>query len=447
MAKESALPRFDGVRVVRRIQSGGSIDLFEATQMPLGRPVLIKALSSSILPSSPLAAALEQEARLLVKLQHPGVPRLYDLVRRDEGLWLVVEYIDGWSLRELLGAGPIDQVPAVAIVLAVASALQHAHDLGIVHRNLRPEKILVARDGTVKIVGFSAEIGQELETPALQKHHDLGLYFAPEQLVGEPVAPPADIFALGGVFYEMLTGQRPFANDDIREEKRRIRHAAPTLLPTLVSEIAPAVERSIYRCLEKLPSDRFSSAAELAAALEGVLTHVEPLVLRTHTQRMLTDRGLLSPSLLPSQSSLPRPTAPSLATAAWGMLLCLALVIAGGLWFHWMEGDARGEKPSRRALELKPADAAFLRVVAEPWAHVIVDGQRVETTPFAHPIPLRAGTHYVRLEHPNAPVEKRTLHLSAGETLLLDVRMDVPAAKTTVVLDAAADASNEAASP
>ena len=109
-----------------------------------------------------------------------------------------------------------------------------------------------------------------------------------------------------------------------------------------------------------------------------------------------------------------------------GLLFCFGLVVAGGgaiQYFAWRGEGVRQARGGVGKLELVPRRVGFLRVVADPWAHVFVDGQRVDTTPFARPVPLEAGVHYVKLEHPQAPTERRTVQIALGETLLLDVKM------------------------
>ena len=154
--------RFDGCEVVERLHSGPLSEVYRAVQRPLGRSVLIKAIGASILPSSPFAASLEREARLLAELDHPNIVKLHDFVRRDERMWMVLEHVDGWTLEELLKkierpgpngsktAGRLDQGVAVSIALEVARALAHAHERGISHRDIRPRNIVIARSGNVK---------------------------------------------------------------------------------------------------------------------------------------------------------------------------------------------------------------------------------------------------------------------------------------------------------
>src|SRR5688572_20449635 len=124
----SALPAFDGCDVLEKVRSGPIVEQYRAVQNPLGRPVTIKALGPSILPSSPFAAALEREARLLAKLNHPNIVALHDFVQRGDRMWLVLESVEGVTLREVRAKAPrISPASAVAIALAIAEGLAHAH--------------------------------------------------------------------------------------------------------------------------------------------------------------------------------------------------------------------------------------------------------------------------------------------------------------------------------
>jgi serine/threonine-protein kinase len=398
--------------------------------------VLIKALSSSILPSSPFAATLEREARLLAELRHPNILQVYDFVRRDDRMWLVLEDVDGWPLDELIVLhGALPPLAASAIALEAARALEHAHQHGIIHREVQPRNLTIARDGSVKLVNFAIAVDDRL--PSLPELLDGSGnaarqgYMSPEQILGEPADPRSDLFSLGVVLYEALAGKRPFEGPDERTTTQRIRHDAPAPLAQATTELPAGLERLVARCLEKLPTDRYQSATELARALESVCGHVM-------TAELIRDY-LRRHKLIPKARTEPKPSEPALrklpATAPGrviaGLVGALGLILIGGAGLQLAartDGSAE-RRPSGQRLELVPARTGYLRVVADPWAHVIVDGQKVATTPFASPIPLSAGTHHVRLEHPNAPVERRTVELTAGETLLLDVKMGVPFAE------------------
>lgn len=431
------LPVFDGCQVLEKLRSGPVADLYHAVQQPLGRPVLVKALSSSILPSSPFAASLEREARVLAELHHPNILHVHDFVRREDRMWLVLEYVDGWALDELLRVvKKLPPLTAAAIVLEVGRALEHAHRHGVVHRDVQPRNVMVSKRGHVKLLNFSVAVDGRLPTAPelLDGATSFGgpLYLSPEQILGEPADPRSDLFSLGVVLYELLAGARPFDAPDDRTAAQRIRHDAAPPLARSVSGVPATLERIAQRCLEKMPSDRFASTEEMVLALERFLGEAGVTSSHREIARALVQSGLTEEaprSVLDTSAVLAEPPeAPPVSWALKGYLACLAAIVVVGAGLHWLASRQEGETPARRGpaeLALAPKRPAFLRVVADPWAHVVVDGQRVDTTPFARAIPLGAGTHYVRLEHPNAPTERRTITLVPGETVLLDVKMRV----------------------
>lgn len=431
------LPVFDGCQVLEKLRSGPVADLYHAVQQPLGRPVLVKALSSSILPSSPFAASLEREARVLAELHHPNILHVHDFVRREDRMWLVLEYVDGWALDELLRVvKKLPPLTAAAIVLEVGRALEHAHRHGVVHRDVQPRNVMVSKRGHVKLLNFSVAVDGRLPTAPelLDGATSFGgpLYLSPEQILGEPADPRSDLFSLGVVLYELLAGARPFDAPDDRTAAQRIRHDAAPPLARSVSGVPATLERIAQRCLEKMPSDRFASTEEMVLALERFLGEAGVTSSHREIARALVQSGLTEEaprSVLDTSAVLAEPPeAPPVSWALKGYLACLAAIVVVGASLHWLASRQEGRTLARGGpaeLALAPKRPAFLRVVADPWAHVVVDGQRVDTTPFARAIPLGAGTHYVRLEHPNAPTERRTITLVPGETVLLDVKMRV----------------------
>ena len=433
----AAAERFDGCEVVKKLSTGPITDLYHVIQEPLGRPAFIKALGSSILPSSPFAASLEREARLLAELSHSNILRVYDFVRRGERMWLVLEYVDGLSLEDVLKK--VKRLPegfACAVGLEVCRALAHAHEHGVVHRDVQPKNVLIGKDGSLKLANFSVAFDERLPTAPELLEGGTGYggpsYMSPEQILGERADGRSDLFSLGVLLYEMLSGERPFDGPDDRSTSLRIRRDPVPPLGKKAPGINPALERMTQRCLEKMPSDRFDSSAEAVAALVACARELDaepsaPLLRDTLIRARLLEG---SPTRGNSARKL-RPVEGRVGVAVAGLFFALALIIAGGVVIQLSSGKAVGSAVAAQAgrrLELLPPGRAFLRVVAHPWAHVIVDGQEVEITPFARPIPLSAGSHYVRLEHPNAPVERRTVELTPGETLLLDVTLHVSAA-------------------
>lgn len=430
--RDGEFPVFEGYRILERVRTGPVTDLYLAEHLALGRPVLIKALGHGMLPSSPFAAALEREARLLIALDDPGVIRLFDFAKTERTMWLVLEHVDGWTLEDVLRKKlQISARAAAAIALQMAAALSHAHQHGIVHRDIQPRNVFVSREGVVKLANFAAAADERLPTAPELLDGSAGFgtpsYMSPEQLLGEPEDPRSDLFSLGIVLYEMIAGRRPFEAPDDRAASHRIRHDPVTALGRVVPNVPATLDRVVRRCLEKMPSDRFATALELARALQSEADGDDP---RSAVKSELQRFGLVAAKVTSRRDgtrAAQRKRPPSVRSALVGYLVALALILIGGAVIQYGSATARGEGAltRRTRLELSPARAGYLRVVADPWANVFVDGELVDTTPFARSIALAAGVHYVRLEHPRAPVERRTVRLSAGETVLLDVKMDV----------------------
>ncbi|HEX4477326.1 MAG TPA: serine/threonine-protein kinase [Polyangiaceae bacterium] len=438
--KTSDTPTFERYRVTRKLRSGPITDLYRAEQVTLGRPVIIKALGRGILPASPFAAALEREARLLTELDHPNVIRVVEFVEEKETMWLVLEHVDGFSLEEILAQKRLSPVAAAAIGFEICQGLAHAHEHGIVHRDVQPANVLVSRDGWVKLVNFAAAADERLPTAPELLDGSAGFgtpeYMSPEQLLGEPEDPRSDLFSLGIVLYELITGRRPFDSSDEKARSHRTRHDPVPPLHRSTADVPASLDRAVRRCLEKMQSDRFPNALELGRALA----------------REVEDGGFSSPieavaAELAKVGLAPKPEVrrdsvrmrvrlkpPTVGAALGGYLAALCLIGVGGAAIQFKSASARGERAARTGvrLELVPPNTGYLRVVADPWANVVVDGEQVETTPFGRSIPLTAGVHYVRLEHPAAPTERRTVMLSPGETVLLDVKMDVARPKRQV---------------
>jgi len=429
----SSLPSFDGCDAVEKVEIGPVVEVYRATQAPVGRRVTIKALAQSIVPESPFAGALEREARLLAQLGHPNLIGLYDFVRRGDRMWLVLEFVDGWTLAQILKRmKTLPQAAAAAIVRAVAEGLAHAHERGIVHRDLRPTNVLISKTGEVKLTDFGVASDERLPTaPEIldgSGQQPSLAYASPELVLGEAPDPRSDLFSLGAVLYELVAGKTPFGAADDPEATVRIRNEPPPPLSRFVPELSPALERVVQRCLQKLPTHRYQTAGELAQALDAAIVElgVEP---RAALLTALFDGGLeVKGAPSKSKAEIVRPNAQSLPRVAL-VLGCFAVLMAsGGFAIELLarrSGRSDVEPGNSGRLELVPKTPGYLRVVVQPWANVIVDGEAFDTTPFARPIPLTPGTHYVRLEHPQAPTEQRTIELVAGETILVDVTMKV----------------------
>lgn len=427
-------PELAGVDIKARLTSEGVTESYDAVQVSLGRRVVVRSLKPNVLPSSPFASALGREAQLLSELNHPNIQRVYDFRCTDSQMWLVLEYLEGQplgALRSKLGRLPPLAVASVGFMAATALAHCHQHD--VVHRAIGPNNLMLVKDGRVVLVNFVGAVKDRLPTaPELldgNTHLAVSPYFSPEQILGETVDGRSDIFSLGVVLYEALTGTNPFASPDESRVSQRIRKDVVPPASRFARDVPGALERALHRCLEKMPQDRFASAEELSLSLESLLREYEVVSPETECrlaalalQPGARDRGSPLPRTATASGSANRPIASGLV----GLVVGAALVGAGGILLQRLPAaEAGATLRNTGRLELVPDRAGFLRIVADPWATVSIDGQTIGTTPMARPIPLPAGTHFIHLEHPRAAIERRTLRLSAGETVLLDVKMNV----------------------
>lgn len=459
---------FDGCENVRKLSSGPVCDLYRAVQEPLGRAVLVKALGQNILPSSPFASTLEREARLLSALDHPSIVKVYDFVKRGDRMWLVLEWVDGVTLDELLSkAKSVGEAAAVAIGLRLAEALGHAHEHSVVHRDLQPKNVLVSSKGELKLLNFALAVDERMPTAPELLDGSTGylgpVYMSPEQILGEPADPRSDLFSLGVMLYELIGGVRPFEGPNDRSTSLRIRQSPPPPLSQGGVKVSGNVERLITRCLEKLPSDRMSSAGELADGLRAALLQIwdgspeqaiaaalagpsAPTEPKRSPSGVRPPRSGITAGAARAETAAGQHQTATLGRVVVGLGLIGACIVASGIGLRYAFGSVEANRRAAAPLVTPGAEAAELRVVAHPWARVFVDGQLRETTPFARPIRLSPGTHYVRLEHPNAVEERRTLSLAAGEAVLLEVDMKVVAPPSTTVAPAPT-ASADPASP
>jgi len=434
----SDLPEFDPYLTLRRLERGPSYELFLARHASLARQVWIKALRPEVPLSSSVARRLEREGEILARLNHTGVIAIHDCVKHAPRLWLVLEAVEGWSLADVLAAqrgdafAAPDVAGAVALALGAARGLQHAHQAGVIHGALGPQHILVSERGVVKLTGLSlALLDEGPDRDALDTEPGLSEagYLSPEQALGERPDARSDLFSLGVVLYELLTGRHPFHGSGERITAHEIRHLQPPSLRDANPDVSPELERIVQRCLEKAPERRFTAVGQLARALEHILGseglgEFDALVLQALTRRGVRTAGATRAPPDRSEAGEQRQAQRGLRRALIGLIATSALLLIGGaLLSGWLE--AQHPAAQTQSKQWTSATGGELLVVAEPWAFVSVDGEQLETTPFATPLRLAPGEHFVRLEHPNAPAESRRVQLAPGQRVVLAVTMGV----------------------
>ena len=259
-------------------------EVYRAHDERLDRDVAIKVLHEAVAQDADRLARFEREAKAVAKLDHPNILAIHQLGTHDGSPFIVTELLDGESLRKRIPPGGMDWQEAAEIGTAVAEGLAAAHHQNIVHRDLKPENIFLTSDGRVKILDFGlARIvlpaDEDAETATLTPDvtaagavmGTMG-YMSPEQLRGEPSDARSDIFALGCVLYEMLSGQTAFQRNSTAETSAAILKEEPPNLSDSGTTLPAELERSIRRCLEKSPDARFQSASDLAYNLKSIST-------------------------------------------------------------------------------------------------------------------------------------------------------------------------------
>lgn len=266
------------------IGAGGMGEVYRARDTRLNRNVAIKVLPATVIGDRDRVARFEREAQAVAALSHPNILAIHDIGAQDGLTYAVTELLDGETLRDRLKAGALPSRKAIDFSVQIARGLAAAHDKGLVHRDLKPENIFLLRDGQLKILDFglakassdarpTARADDAAETiAATDPGTVLGTvgYMAPEQVRGLDVDARADIFAVGAVLYEMLSGARAFHRDTTADSITAILKEDPPDLTTKRADLSPALDRIVRHCLEKNRAERFQSARDVAFALEAL---------------------------------------------------------------------------------------------------------------------------------------------------------------------------------
>jgi eukaryotic-like serine/threonine-protein kinase len=262
------------------LASGGMGDVYRARDTRLGRLVALKVLAPSVTTDAERLARFAQEARTTALVNHPNIVAVYDVGAAQGMPYVVSELLRGETLRGCLKNGAVPVRTAIAYALEVARGLIAAHHLDVVHRDLKPENIFITSDGRVKILDFGLA---KCRNVTLGFPHDptastkpgvlLGTvgYMSPEQVRGAGADERSDIFSLGVILHEMISGVAPFHGDSAVETLHAILNDDPPVLPDREG-VSTELERVIRHCLEKSPDARFQSARDLLFVLESALT-------------------------------------------------------------------------------------------------------------------------------------------------------------------------------
>jgi serine/threonine protein kinase len=271
----TALRRATGNRyaIVKRLGGGGMAHVYLGRHASLGRPVVVKVLHRTLAKEAEMRERFRREAEAAARLVHPHVAAILDEGMADDLVWLVMPYYAGGSLADLLGRQrTVAPAHAAAVAAQVAMALDYAHRHGVVHRDVKPDNVLFDEDGNAVLTDFGiatarfhgrlTATGRAMGTPH---------YMSPEQAMGKLVDGRSDVYAVGLLLYEMLTGNPPFDGDDSYAVGYKHVHEAPTPPEQRTDGIPSALSAIVMRCLAKPAGDRYDRGAYLADALIAFL--------------------------------------------------------------------------------------------------------------------------------------------------------------------------------
>jgi serine/threonine protein kinase len=312
------------------VGSGGMSNVFRAHDSLLERTVALKILHEQYTRDEDYVERFRREARAVAQLAHPNIVTVIDRGEQDGRQYIVFEFIEGENLKEIVAHGPVPVRDAIGLTLQVARALSFAHERGLVHRDVKPQNVLLNEDGQAKVTDFG--IARSLDVHGVtQTGTVLGTsdYIAPEQARGQKVNPKTDIYSLGAVLYELLTGDVPFAGDNfVAVAMRHVNEPAPSVLEHR-PDCPLRLDLAVQRAMAKDPADRFESMDDFVIELEACLAEVDGR----------GDEGatMIVPPARPRRRRVPRARrAPGAATLLLVGLIAAAIAVGG---FLLLRGD------------------------------------------------------------------------------------------------------------
>ena len=431
-------------RIERLLGKGGMGQVFLAHDLTLEREVAIKVLPPDVAQDDQVVRRFQQEAKIAAKLDHPNIIPIYR-VESEGGLnYFVMKYISGTSLEDLLDKKEPLPVPEIQRILwEAACALGHAHQRGVVHRDVKPANIMFDHDGRVMLTDFGISKALQAATGFTATGMIIGTphYMAPEQAKGAPVDGRADQYSLGVVGYRMITAELPFGGDSVHTIIYKHIYEEPPLASTKRPGIPGALTVAISRALAKEPDQRFPTMEDFATAVWPEQPVASPAKARG-AARPRSRATADAPTEITGAPTTPLPAAKSRKPRSRAPALIGFVVVAAGVGAYLMLGrqgsGERGAVPSvdtvriqdtvrvpvpRRPAPAKPRQTApavepqgFLTIAADPFGEVYIDGVDAGQTPLVE-YAVKPGRHTIRLEHAGFKTITETVHVDASNTV------------------------------
>jgi len=473
-------------RIDAEIAHSSICTIYKAWEPRLDRPVLIKKLHPQMSREEDIRKRFEREAQVCARVKHENIVDIYSYQVDENATMLVMEFVEGQSLGEMLTKrGRIEWRAWLSMLAGVLKGLAHAHSKGVTHRDVKPDNLLVTNDGRIKITDFGLAViadssrmtmqGAVVGTPA---------YLPPEQVSSGTFDHRGDLFSVGATFYEALTGVSPFSGSSFSETLKKILTYSPPAPSTLIPEVPADIDQVLARLLEKQASRRYASAEQALEDVKKIAAQKGVELESGAVKQALTDAGAIDRlpalTLRPPKRSWTHRAGVPLVAAAGLITLGLLLILPPGGQKERSDKVSSGfiaqiVKQTREAEALKkPAPASVdtiilpqkppepvsggdektrpqpnktepvarreheqptgvtttpttpgrLVLTSKPWANVTIDNIPYGQTPLPKPPELTSGKHLVALTNPEFPVSfVETVEIKPGENTILDVNL------------------------
>jgi serine/threonine-protein kinase len=386
-------------QIINEIGKGAMGKVYKARDPNLDLVIALKVLHPERVESDAFVKRFLREAKVLGRLDRANIIRIYNVDEDSGNIYIAMEYVEGESLRDVMRKKILSPAEIADIGYTIANVLDYAHNKGVIHRDIKPSNILIRSDNFLKITDFGIA---HIQDPELHEKTQAGEilgtpgYMSPEQVKGISIDGRTDLFSLGIILYELSTGKRPFKGETIPATFQAILNDKPKPVSRINTSIPAGLSKTIMKCLNKKPEDRFQSGKELAIELEGF--------------RM--DRQSATVLMTPPGSKTR-----SGKTMMYAVSIFLALAILGGLAYSLLAPDKDRGKESVNADVL-----SFLKVNSSPaGAQVFIDSKYEGNTPLKLELP--AGKHEIRLTAPSYYDWEAQVKLKDQKETPLNVRL------------------------
>ena len=418
--------RVGNYQIVKELGKGGMSTIYLAIQKSLDRRVAIKELLPLLKTDTEMVERFKREAKASASMAHEGIVNIFDFWSEKTSHYLAMEYLEGKDLGEIIETmGTIPVEATATIGSKAADALHYAHQRGIIHRDVKSGNIFITQKGEIKLTDFGIAYVPG-KSPLTQPGIAIGTpeYMSPEQIRGEKIDQRSDIFSLGVVLYEMLTGTRPFGEDGDEEVIASVLSKKLKGPRKLNREVPWRLHRLIMKCLEKMPEKRFQTMEDLKISLDRFL----PQKSEDRTRAFSSFLEMVFP---PEGVDGPKPARfrrKRGISFGYALIVLVVLVSVSLTYRYHKTTDVSVLMPTYLKEKIgfffdENQRDSFIKIVVYPWAKVSIDGKYVDTTPIAGPIRLKPGEHTLSFSHNRFKPKTIKIVLKPGETRFLSVRL------------------------